>query len=158
MERMNIKNKTDAFLYASYMMIGSCFGKVTIASTIREKQSYISYQEECIKTRLGMEDSVLFFTEEYLKKKLPPTIWKKEVKVIMQKKSILFRTDNFCLTITGRIKGNSTNFYATFITKKRWIPINVRIVRNDIESEKEKKFPKFELEGKEIKPYKKKSA
>lgn len=101
-----------AFNYAMYMMLGSYFRRATVTSHCALKTMYLYYAELGNEKQYAMEDIVIKFTENILRKELPEDIWEGEVKIFFRQEEqntyVAFVGDKYTLVVENHYKGKTT--------------------------------------------------
>lgn len=73
-------NHQNAFDYCMYMMLTSCFPKVSIQTPLHEKKLYLYYKEEKEADQVQMEEQCLRYIQK-LENKLPAELWQQNMAV-----------------------------------------------------------------------------
>lgn len=116
-----------AFNYAMYMMLGSYFRGATVTSQCFLKTMYLYYAEMGNEKQYAMEDIVIKFTENILRKELPEDIWEGEVEIVFrqdkQNTYVAFVGDKYTLIVENNYKGKKTKLkyrvWRSVASKKR---------------------------------------
>ncbi|MDD3368860.1 MAG: hypothetical protein PHP50_08270 [Lachnospiraceae bacterium] len=81
MEKIIFTNNQIAFEYVAYMIIGSYFQKTICRKRLLEQKMRLQYLEQRLESQLQLEERCIFFTENHLKRELPPDIWNETMEV-----------------------------------------------------------------------------
>lgn len=102
----------NAFNYAVYMMIGSCFREMEAISECYIQKLYLYYVENKKDRQYDFEDLAIDFAERVLRAELPAEIWQERVTVSFfvkdDKNYVAFQGARYTLVVENNYRGRRT--------------------------------------------------
>lgn len=110
--QVKLSDQQNAFAYAAYMMISSCFRGAFCDSRITEEWLHLQYRQEKTEVQDSMAELCAAYADEYLQEKLPGSIYEEKVCVILDRdltgiRSIRFEGTDFLMSIRTSCQNRS---------------------------------------------------
>lgn len=111
----NFTGNQNSFNYALYMMLGSYFKQMEAVSASYVQKLYLYYKENKRERQYDLEDIVIRFAEQTLRKELPEDIWQERMSVSFATKGgqnyIIFDGAQYTLTVACNYRGGRTKLH-----------------------------------------------
>lgn len=122
MVKLNFTNNQTAFEYALYMIASSYFNRAECKNKLLEKSMLLQYKEQKLESQYGMEDLCISYMDD-LQKKLPPQIFKQNMKVHLRKEGngttgVILVSKKYILQFHGVYAGKKSNIDCRLWVKK----------------------------------------